>query len=72
MKREKSKINSTFGKIRNIVSGGTREAGLEGKNQEFSFSHVMPEMPVKYSNGDMKQTVVHKSSKEQSGLDIKI
>ena len=46
-------------KIRNIVSGGAREADLEGKNQEFSFSHVMPETPVKYSNGDIKQTVVH-------------
>lgn len=42
------------------------------KNQEFGFSHVMPEIPVRYSNGDIEQTVVYKSSKERSGLDIKI
>lgn len=49
------------------------EAGLEEKkNQEFGFGHLMPEMPFRYSNGYIKQTGAYKSSKEQSGLDIKI
>lgn len=41
-------------------------------NQEFGFSYLKPKMPVRYSDENIEQLVVHEGSKEQSGLDINI
>lgn len=73
VRNEEWKIKDKFyiSRIRNWGNDGAGELSLEGKIK-FGFNHLKPEMPVRYSDRNIKQTVVYETCKEQSGLDINI